>query len=260
MDATPNTELDDAEEALFEAFASIDAAPNTELDDSDEVLFEAATRSEDVDSITHCKLSTTLEELKASFSSGLYSVSQTLAASNSDFDGKINTTNQHLSDLKREVSDLKEAAVKVATLLATQTIVLQKQDAQLATQTIVLQKQEKQLATQTSVLQKQEKQQRLFWALDHTHLGSFDYYEKGSSNTFDSSTWAAAIISCIIRGYGCGVSSSASIEKDYGNSKELESGQEAFRLQLKEQIKDLIGREPRLTKGKDGKSYEFFYE
>jgi len=211
----------------------MDETPNIELAAAAEALIKAATRSKDVDSITHRQLSITLEGLTASFSSGLNNVNQTLAASNSDFDGKINTTKQHLSDLKREVSDLKEAAVKVATLLATQTI----------------------------VLLEQQKQQRLFWAQANTKLGSFKYYVEQSYNTVDSSALVADIISWFIRGYGRNLDSSCSItDSSYNrNSNKAAEGQEAFRVQLKKQIKDLIGREPRLTKGTDG-TYALYYE
>lgn len=79
---------------------------NPRLAAAAEALIEAA--SLEADAFTNKKLAENLESLKTSFDSNLNKAVQKLDSSQENLDAKINTMNQHLSDVKDEIGALRK--------------------------------------------------------------------------------------------------------------------------------------------------------
>ena len=70
-----------------------------------EALIEAA--SLETDTMTQKRLTASLDSLKSSFDDNLNRAVQTVKSSNENFDTKINTLSQHMTDVKKEIGALK---------------------------------------------------------------------------------------------------------------------------------------------------------
>ena len=87
---------------------------------------------------------------------------------------------------------------------------------------------------------KQLKLKKLELALAQTHLSSFEYHDGYQKK---SAELAKSIIGWFILGYGYNLPDAYIYERNYTKSKK------AFQDKLVKQIKDLIGREPRVKGG-----------
>ena len=106
-----------------------------------------------------------------------------------------------------------------------------------------------------ALLEQERKDKRIERAQKLTHVGSFDYYLDIYSSR-KSSDLAKEVLEWFLLGYGYNLPD-GTMQSGYNIDKE--TSKKAFRDKFKKQIKDLIGREPRLVKKEDG-SYSIFYE
>ena len=141
-----------------------------------------------------------------------------LKSSNENFDAKINTVNQHLADVKSEMGVLQT-----------------------------------EIRAMKKVLQDERRDKRIERALQLTDLESFDYHEC-VGYTKKSSDLAKDVLEWFLLGYGYNLPDGTMQQypSDYEASKK------AFREKFTKQIKDLIGREPRLEENKG--VYSIYYD
>lgn len=162
----------------------------------------------------------TQKGLDASLNSNLNRVVQTMKSSNENFDAKINTVNQHLADMKSEMGVLQT-----------------------------------EISAMKKVLQDERRDKRIERALKLTDLESFEYQH--DCYTKKSSDLAKEVLGWLLLGYGYNLPD-AMLDR-YASGKEEATKKASFRTKFKNQIKDLIGHEPRLVEKEDG-SYSIYYK
>ena len=204
------------------------AIKNAKLAEAANALIEAA--SLEADAMTQKKLTANLDSLKLSFADSLNRVVNKMQSSNENFDAKMNTLNQHVSNLSLHVLNIRIDILALKTTL------------------------------------EDEKKQKTFErALGLTDLNSFAYFEHKNRSYHgeekNSSELAKVVIKWFMLGYGYNLSSSATVERYYknGNTTEEEALNKIFIDKFAAQIKILIKREPRLEKKETG-IYTIFYE
>lgn len=106
-----------------------------------------------------------------------------------------------------------------------------------------------------TLLEQERKDKRIERAMTLTHLGSFEYCERNGYGTKQSSDMAKKALEWFLLGYGYILPDG--MVQQYPSDKE--ASKKAFCDKFTKQIKDLIGREPRLVKNENG-SYSIFYE
>ena len=104
-----------------------------------------------------------------------------------------------------------------------------------------------------TLLEQERRDKRIERALKLTHLGSFNYYDEDYDDTDhkNSSDLAKEVLGWFLLGYGYNLPEG--MMQQYPNDNE--ASKKAFRDNFKEQIRDLIGREPRLGMNEDGSYY-----
>ena len=107
------------------------------------------------------------------------------------------------------------------------------------------------------IMEREEKQKTLERALKLTHINSFNYYDP-NIGTKNSSDLAKSVIERFPVGFGYNLPA-AQMSNVYGYAEKQAASKKEFSEKFKKQIKDLIGREPRLVKEENG-TYSIFYE
>ena len=165
----------------------------------------------EVDSMTQQKLSSSLEALKTSFETELTAVTKSVKASNENFDDKINTMKQELTNVRSELQ-------KMHTV--------------------------------------QAKMKRLELASTRTSFQSFDCYNERGRDKINSSAPVKHIIECFMFGYGDILPQNAFVGSSYYD--DTAENKALFRKKLVEQVKVLIGSEPRVQDKGNG-AFSIFY-
>lgn len=181
---------------------------NPRLAAAAEALIEAA--SLEVDAFTNKKLAENLESLKTSFDSNLNKAVQKLDSSQENLDAKINTMNQHLSDVKDEIGALRK----------------------------LMEDERKQKTLDRA---------RALTSLGSFtyYTDSKDCYRRTEKE--DSTALAHDIIGWFSMNYGHNLPDGRMEASRPYEKTELDASKKAFRDNISKQIKDLIQREPRLV-------------
>ena len=161
--------------------------------------------------MTQQKLSSSLEALKTSFETELTAVTKSVKASNENFDDKINTMKQELTNVRSELQ-------KMHTV--------------------------------------QAKMKRLELASTRTSFQSFDCYNERGRDKINSSAPVKHIIECFMFGYGDILPQNAFVGSSYYD--DTAENKALFRKKLVEQVKVLIGSEPRVQDKGNG-AFSIFY-
>ena len=166
------------------------------------------------------KVSSDLVSFKESVDAKLNTVVQIINSSNTNFDAKINTTNQHVADLKAEVTCLK---------------------AELAKQTRM---QNLAFAVENTKLE----------SFDY-YQGPNSYYGERKN----SSALVSLILLCFRKGLGYYLPAGAMQNNISESSKEAwEKSNKEFHTKLQEQVFALVGTKPRIQLGPDGKRFVIY--
>jgi hypothetical protein len=205
-----------------------------------EALAEAArlvaAASPEVDPVTQNR-----EALMCYFETELDALTKSIKASKENFNAKINSVNQ-------KIAHLCLATEKTNTLLESQAKV-------------------KSLATEktNTLLESQAKVRRLELAITYAYIGSFSYQDPSHNSKKNSSDEVKRILHHFVLGLGCDlpadhfVGSSIWIHCNMDSKSKIEAQcrnnemQVLFRKKIIQQIKDLIGQEPRLVDDGDRK-------